>query len=88
MFKKLFNYYFPRHHSGAREINKAPVIVTYALIGLFAFGHNYANFPVMDESYNRENPPQLNQFLTGLKAICAGVGWPAYAMVLVNEELK
>ncbi len=88
MFKKLFNYYFPKHHSGARDINWVPINITYIIIGLFAFGHNYANYPVMMESYRSENPPQLNEFLTGLKATCAGVGWPAYEMVLFNEEQK
>lgn len=49
MFKKIFNYYFPSHGMSGRGINTIPVIVTYVIIGLFAFGHNYVNHPIMDD---------------------------------------
>lgn len=48
MIKRIFNYYFPPIGDRYRRINEVPVLVTYILIGLFAFGHNYVNYPVMD----------------------------------------
>lgn len=111
MFRKLFNYYFPKRGASTREINIGAVITTYLTIGLFAFGHNYVNYPIMDdykhpvwvsvrdtegneiadksgwsnEAYAVNEPDAL---LSGIKAAAAGIFWPAYAMVLINEELK
>lgn len=92
MLTVVLDYFFPRlgqSAGGKRSPEwKRLMIGLYVSIGLFAFGHNYANYPVMDKSWRDEEPPELNQFLTGLKAGCAGIGWPAYSMILINERLK
>ena len=73
----------------------------YILLGLFSFGHNYVNYPVYDKRWvavikpgdyydrtvDRIEERETSIMFTGMKATMAGIFWPAYGMVLLNERI-